>query len=425
MKASDTTSIRKIERIHDKTTNKYFEVIEFSTSDSTRATIKLLPAIVSDHLLLEKELRNAGAILPKEDDKLKLQLEAAAKSDAPRDVVYADRTGWTDDRKAFVLLDGIIGEATTDIIGVNKETSATDFSGRLSTKGTWEGWRDSVGQLARHSTVLMLAICVALGAPLLTIINRRSFTINLSAPTRAGKTVATLVGASVVGTARDADLITWNITDARLEQRLAEFNDSIFPIDDLMTMRARDKDIYQRIRDLAYKIAQGWATARHDSFTTAHEGAHRGWSSIVLTSSERSVRDLARSVKLARQHGEAVRLVDVPAVPEGLNHIFDHLPSELDKGDVELWKKTTFGKIADACEQNHGQAWMKYIEALIAERSTLKEYIEDRISYFEQHACDDFDGDVARDVARKFGVLYAGVCWAFGAVCCRGGRENS
>ena len=48
-----------------------------------------------------------------------------------------------------------------------------------------------------------------------------------------------------------------------------------------------------------------------------------------------------------------------------------------------------------------------YIKALIAEPK-LKEYVERRISYFERHACDDFDGDVARDVARKFGLIYAG-----------------
>jgi hypothetical protein len=48
-----------------------------------------------------------------------------------------------------------------------------------------------------------------------------------------------------------------------------------------------------------------------------------------------------------------------------------------------------------------------YIKALIAEPK-LKEYVERRISYFERRACDDFDGDVARDVARKFGLIYAG-----------------
>jgi hypothetical protein len=83
MSKNDPISIRKIERIHDKATNKYLEIIEFPTSVSASATIKLLPAIVSDPALLEKELRNAGAILPKEEEKLRQLLRDVGKSDAP------------------------------------------------------------------------------------------------------------------------------------------------------------------------------------------------------------------------------------------------------------------------------------------------------------------------------------------------------
>ncbi len=49
-----------------------------------------------------------------------------------------------------------------------------------------------------------------------------------------------------------------------------------------------------------------------------------------------------------------------------------------------------------------------YIESLIAQRSTLKDYVNNRIAFFEQHASDGLDGNVARDVLRKFGLLYAG-----------------
>jgi hypothetical protein len=318
------------------------------------------------------------------------------------------RQGWTENGKTFVLVDGAIGENADQIIGVNRAYSVSDPSGRLSISGDWKSWRDTVAELAGHSTILMFAICVALGAPLLAIVNRQSFSINLSGRSRLGKTVATLMGASVIGTARTADLITWNITDARLEQRLAEFNDAIFPIDDLTTMRGTDKEKYQRVRELAYKITGGWTTARHDSFTLAHEGVHQDWNCIVLTSSEKSVRDLAHAVKLERQHGEALRLIDVPVMNDGQDHIFDRLTEDVDTSNFEAWKKTKFAKIADACEQNYGQAWRKYIESLIAEYPKLKKYVDERISFFERHACDDFDGDVARDVARKLGVVYAG-----------------
>jgi len=96
------------------------------------------------------------------------------------------------------------------------------------------------------------------------------------------------------------DLITWNIKDARLEERISEFSDMPFPIDDLSNMDGSDKEKYMRVRDVAYRISQGLSTARHSSFTAAHGGVHAGWRSIVLTSSEKSIRNLARAVKLDR-----------------------------------------------------------------------------------------------------------------------------
>jgi Domain of unknown function (DUF927) len=127
MSENNLIVIRKVERIHDKATNKYLEVIEFPTSVSTSAKIKLLPAIVSDPALLEKELRNAGAILPKEEEKLKQLLTDVGKSDAPRDRAYAEHTGWTENGKTFVLVDGAIGENADQIIGVNRAYSVSDL----------------------------------------------------------------------------------------------------------------------------------------------------------------------------------------------------------------------------------------------------------------------------------------------------------
>ena len=149
------------------------------------------------------------------------------------------------------------------------------------------------------------------------------------------------------------------------------------------------------------------STARHSSFTAAHGGVHGSWRSIVLTSNEKPIRDLARAVKMERQHGEALRLIDLPAVFDDLHHIFDRLPQDFHQSNFHEWKKATFKQVADACEKNHGKAFRKYIKALIADRGELKEYVEARIAFFVRHVCDEYDGDVARDVAEKFGLIYA------------------
>jgi hypothetical protein len=395
-------NIKKLARIRDKATEKYLEVIVFPTSESEVGKLKLPPSVVNEPRAFEKELRDAGAILPKGDQEVKDVLSAVAKSDAPEEPVYEAQTGWTEDGKAFVLVDGVIGDTTSKVIGVNRAHAVNDFSGRLSNSGGWKSWCDTVAEPARLSTILMFGICVALAAPLLAIIKRPSFTINLFGRTRVGKSIATLLGASVIGIARIAQMLTWNITNARLDERISEFNDAIFPIDDLSNMEGGGKEKYQHIRDVAYRISQGLSTARHSSFTIAHGGVHGSWRSIALTSNEKSIRDLAADVKLERQHGEALRLIDLPAVFDGLDHIFDRLPKRPHIGNFQDWRRDTFKKIADGCEKNHGKPFRKYVKALIADSAELEEYVQAKIGYFVRHVCDEFDGDMALDVADKF-----------------------
>ena len=82
----------------------------------------------------------------------------------------------------------------------------------------------------------MLVICAALAAPLLVFTTLLSFAFCLAAPTRAGKTIACLVGASMIGIGRIEDFISWYSTDGSVEERLPDFRDAPFLIDDISTM---------------------------------------------------------------------------------------------------------------------------------------------------------------------------------------------
>ncbi len=289
-------------------------------SDSIGAEHALAPSVVNSLGIFENALRDAGAILPKDKNDIKRRLMEVAKSDAPEDWVYEAHVGWTSNGRAFVTADGLIGDAPQTIIGVNRSKTLADSSGRLSMSGTWTGWRDSVAKLAKLSSVMTLTVCSALAAPLLYVLRRRSFTVCLFGETKTGKTVATLMGASVIGIGEIGQMLTWRIKDARLEQRLPEYNDGMFPIDDFETMEEKDdKQRYRRIRNIAYNLEQGSGMDRFDSYTKAHGGVHEHWRCIAITSNERSIRDLAESAGQHRQHGETLRLIDVPTLFDGLN----------------------------------------------------------------------------------------------------------
>jgi hypothetical protein len=149
-------------------------------------------------------------------------------------------------------------------------------------------------------------------------------------------------------------------------------------------------------------------TGRHSSFTAAHDGGHKHWNSIVLTSCELSILDLARAAKMDRQQGETLRLIDVPAELDGISHIFDRPPRGVNEDNIEDWKSRTFATIVAACEQNHGKPFRKYIKTLIAKRMALKEEVAKSVDHFAKGACSKSDGALTRDVARKFGLIYAG-----------------
>jgi hypothetical protein len=402
--------VRKIARIEDKATATFLDEIEFSISATERRRLTLAPAVVNNRGHFKNALLNHGAILPKNKEELQRLLTAVAQSDPPEQWVYEDHVGWIRNGKAYVTLDGVIGDASAKIKGINRSNTTKDASGQRRMNGTAKGWRDRVAAPAENSSIMMLAICVALAGPLLYFLKRRSFTINIFGKTRTGKTIATLMGASMIGIRSMSDLINWNLTDSRLEQRLREYNDAIFPIDDLETMSEEktDKEKYLRIRSNAYNLEQGWAKGRHDSYTLAHGGTHEQWCCIAVTSFEKSIRDLAQSVRLERQPGETLRLMDVPALFDGLDHIFDQLPSGFKTDDFEKWKKKTFAEIADACAQNHGVAFRTYIRYLIENRRFLKQYISKWVDDFVEGVQREEDGDIARDVAQKFGLLFVG-----------------
>jgi hypothetical protein len=88
-------TIRKIGRIRDKATDKFLEEIEFSVSETEIGTLKLPPSVVNELSAFEKQLRDAGAILPKGDQDLNDLLSAVAKSDAPEEWVLRG-TNWLD-----------------------------------------------------------------------------------------------------------------------------------------------------------------------------------------------------------------------------------------------------------------------------------------------------------------------------------------
>jgi Domain of unknown function (DUF927) len=398
--------ISKIARIEDKATGIFGEQFEIHLSPDEVRQLTLPPSSVNDLRTLENALLDHGAVLPSDLQERKAKLDELAKSEAENQHVYEAQGGWLEPGKTFVLPDGAVSANTTNIIGVSPSFVVADSKGARKASGTPTSWRDGVGQLSRLSSIMMFTTSAAFAAPLLTMTGGESFGFCLYAPTRTGKSVATLVGASLIGIDDKNNLIDWNLTEAHLEQRLREYNDLLFPVDDLEAMHGKDREKYLQLRILAYRLSQGSSKGRHSSFTKAHEGSHGRWKCIALTSAEKSIQDMAALAKLERQPGECLRLIDVPALLPGTKDIFDRAGTPTKY--FEDWRDTTFTKIATECRQNHGAALKAYLERIVLAEFDVAEFARNAALTFVGHVVESGDGAVARDVAAKFGLVYAG-----------------
>ena len=395
MNAITKLKLRKTARIHDLAEGTYLERIEFQTSSGKAARIELPPSTVSDQRLFAKHLRDAGAILPYDKVSLKTLLETTAAASCRLELVYAAQGGWTKNGRAFVRCDKVIGKTSSNIVGFQR-SKANDLRGMLKRSGSLASWKSSIAAPAQSSSILMFSTSAAFAAPLLKVTRKNTFGFCLFGQSRSGKTLATVVAGSVIGSGSVAHLLDWNATDNRLQEQLPELNDCLAPVDDLMSMKGSDRDKYERVKSLAYIFALGAAPGRHSSYSS---DGKENWRTIVLSSNEVSIRDLAVRSRAERNPGETVRWIDLPATFDGATDIFDR------KSDVK--QLLSWDQWFKACEKNQGHAFEAFLRLLIAQKPEARSFINAQIRAFAESVQDESDGNLARDIAEKFGLVYA------------------
>lgn len=392
-----TLELRKTARIHDLATGTYLERIEFRISSGAMARIELPPSTVSDPRQFGRLLRDAGVNPSANKSSLKKLLETTAATVCKEELVYAAKPGWTKNGKAFVRPDRLIGKSSLNIVGFRR-SKPQDPRGMIKHRGSVESWKSSIGTPAKSSSIMMFTISAAFAAALLKITGKETFAFCLFAESRSGKTLATLAAGSVIGTGTVGQMLDWNQTDNRLQEQLPELNDCLVPVDDLMGMNGTDREKYSRIKSSAYIFALGAGTGRHSSYS---QGSSDNWRTILLTSNEYSIRDLAGLLRSQRNPGETVRLIDLPATFDGATDIFDRLSAL--NGEEQL----SWDQWFRACSQNQGHVFESFLEKLIARKPRMRRVIKKHIKAFVNLVQSRSDGNFARDIAQKFGLVYA------------------
>jgi putative DNA primase/helicase len=279
--------ILKIRRIQDLSTDSYLDEIQFEDTAGATKTIRLSPSVIQDARQFQKHLLDAGADLPTDWQQTRELLHQVAASRPEVQSVLARRPGWANDGKAYVRADKVIGQAG-NLVG-SPRSKPDDPHGNILRRGDTNSWKRNVAIPAKASSAFILGISTAFASALVKMTGQESFGFCISAPSRYGKTVATLVAGSVVGLGSHQQLLTWNRTDARLQEQLPEFNHCATLIDDLKSMRGSDRHKYTRVASLAYIFSTGAGTGRHSTFGQLRDEL---WKTILFTSNEHSIVEL-------------------------------------------------------------------------------------------------------------------------------------
>ena len=397
-------------RICDELTESVRDVVRFHRHDGTRGRLELRVSAYHDSRELERQLHDADAILPDDKEERRKLLEAIAKVLPRKRRTLLARAGWLNNMHGFCVGNRILGQAQQGAMPPSKRKGKRVTGIHLGVRGTSDGWRRKVSVLARESSLLLFLMSISFAAPLLRPLRQPSFGIALSGRTRVGKTLATLLAASAHGLGRQDDMLSWSMSDARLEELLPEWNDLMMPIDDFMTMRGKEAEKLKRIEELAYRLATGREFDRHSSFKGDAEAGE--WRTILVTQSEESLAEMARRLHQERKGGAAQRLLDLPMLDDDQADIFDLYAKRMKARPTLEWQSRFFEQIIERCSRYHGAAFDAYMlplitdgeEAIISARADQKAFIRKVVG--------PFDGAEARDLAMKFGIVYAGSCRA-------------
>lgn len=392
--------LRKVLDTENRVNGEHIERYQFIKHDGSKHYVEMRPSEARDVKNFKSKLYNLGAVLPEPNAVIAFLKDATSKPPGKR-AVYEKRVGWLSDRSGFVLPNGFVGKPTIPIHGIDRSRIA-DNQGAIEKAGTAESWNSTVGAICAESSSAIAAVCASFAAPLLTITNRGPFALCFCGPSRSGKTSLISAAASAIGIGGHQNLVSWNLTDAQLEERLPLFNDMLFPIDDLQAMSGTDGRRYQRIHELSYRFAQGRTKSRHSSFIVK-KVSDGHWNSIMITSNEKLISELAARNGRGRNLGEMVRLIEIPVLHGTSKHIFDLSK----RGTTEDRYRQKFKALAEAVASHHGAAFSKYMNSLIRFGAKRTRFVEAQVKYFRDKVLKVDDSLLVSDVADKFGLLYA------------------
>jgi uncharacterized protein (DUF927 family) len=235
-------------------------------------------------------------------------------------------------------------------------------STHVAVNGSADDWKENVGKLCRCNSRLILAASTAFAAPLLHVLDRPNFGIQLVGKSSAGKSTALYVAASVYGSRTYVK--SWRATDNGLETVAFNHNDMLLILDELGEMTP------QKIGATVYMLANGAGKTR--SNTSGDAKQPKTWRIALLSAGEVDLNTHMASAGFTTMAGQNIRLLPVPAVPEGQRGLIENTHGF--KTAAALVKH-----LLTATQRCYGAPLPEYVKFLIKNQEKIKDDFNDML----------------------------------------------
>ena len=296
-----------------------------------------------------------------------------------------DRLGWYED--IFVTAGQSIGQSTEKIVFQN--TNAIEPA--LSSKGSVEEWRDSIGRLAKGNSRLVFAISTALAPTLAKLVGEDSGGFHFRGASSSGKSTALKVAASVWGKPQSYCRL-WRSTANGLEGLAALHNDGLLILDELSQMDPREAG------EAAYLLANGQGKTRASRTGTVRKSSQ--WSLFFLSAGEESLTALMAKSGQRSNAGQEIRLADIEADAGCDMGLFETIHDQLSPASMAL-------SLKQYTSQYYGAIGIEWLNQVVTNRQRIARFVTDTIQNFVDTVIQsDVTGQIIR-VARRFALVAA------------------
>lgn len=298
----------------DEWKGRYFK-FKIEESDSNIPPMSTTQ-LISDPKPLFAALSNAGCNLFTAKSRDQLLNKLQARKPKPSSFTVATRLGWNSG--AYVLPSEIIGEPAQPLevllAGLDRAMLA-----KYRRKGTLKDWQDNVAALCAGNSRLMFAVSLAFTGPILRFVQGpKAGGFQVFGDAETGKTTSAMVAGSVWGChhaegRREKGFAeSWNTTAGKVELTALAHNDGVLILDETKRAGKNDKERIQVVIEVTFKLAE-----QSEKERLTNQGPTRAWRCYFLSTSNYSLKQLARLGDRVIDAAEIGRLADIPLPAKG------------------------------------------------------------------------------------------------------------